>query len=534
MSMISPSPTTSRMTGLKLAALLSVAELLIISIAYKHGFDFTCREALPTAFCAFAGRIVPRTLGVLAALGLFALARPDAIRTLFSGLPNTVSALALNLAGFALILLPWIGISDNSSSTAITLAALSWSLGGLLCATGLALVLAPLQHWRSFLFGNGLTLLLLLAVGLSLPELSDVVQALWRIDAVTDATFHAVVWLMQAMGYDVFSVLDSKAIGVPEFYVYVGPQCSGVEGFALITVFLGIYAALFRKDLRFPHVFLLFPAGILLSWCFNVLRITVLLVLGIEVSPDLAVGGFHSHAGWLSFTLLSTGMILVMHRVSYFHVAPKQAAAAAQSLPPLREDPVAAQILPFVVFMLSGLLASTFAQDPAVLYPLRAVAMVAALWVFRAHYLSLPWRLDPLALGVGVVTAILWVATSPAAETPASTIGDGGLVFAIWVATRVIGTSLLVPLIEELFFRGYLMERIAPEGKGLRAALAIAVSAAAFALLHDRMLAAALAGIAFGLLVLRSGRLTDAVLAHAAANAGIALWALLHQDWSVI
>ena len=46
--------------------------------------------------------------------------------------------------------------------------------------------------------------------------------------------------------------------------------------------------------------------------------------------------------------------------------------------------------------------------------------------------------------------------------------------------------------------------------------------------------AAALAGLVFGLLYLRSGRIGDAVLSHAAAKTVIAGAALLEGDWSLI
>jgi membrane protease YdiL (CAAX protease family) len=45
---------------------------------------------------------------------------------------------------------------------------------------------------------------------------------------------------------------------------------------------------------------------------------------------------------------------------------------------------------------------------------------------------------------------------------------------------------------------------------------------------------ALIAGLIFGGLVLRSGKVGDAVVAHVVANATIALWAMSIDDWSVI
>lgn len=521
--------------GVGLAMILLVVELLALSLLYQHNFEFTCREAAPAGFCAFAGRIVPRALAVLAALGLFALARPAALSMLRGHVTPLAAPLALNITGFLMVLMPWGFISDVSSGAAVLLAAALWSLGGLMTAAGLALMLAPAVAWRQMLGQFGALLAVLIALAMALPELSDLLQPLWRFDWVTQVTFAAVVWCLAALGYAVESYPESYTIGAEDFFVAVGPQCSGVEGFALITVFLGIYMTLFRRDLRFPHVLVLLPIGIALSWVFNVVRITALLSMGIEISPELAIGGFHSHAGWLAFTLLSVGLIMVSRTVPFFASETLRAPKATKALPPFFSDPIVAQVLPFVVFMASALLASTFSETPSVLYHWRTLAMALGLAIFWPYLRALPWRLDPLALASGLIIGVLWIATGPEASGTAPFGTLTGAAFGIWIIARLIGTSLLVPVIEELMFRGYITNRIAPEGAPLwQVAIAIAVSAGLFALLHDRWLAALLAGVVFSLLVWRSRNLTDAIVSHAAANLSIALWALATGAWHIL
>ena len=91
-----------------------------------------------------------------------------------------------------------------------------------------------------------------------------------------------------------------KHIGSGDFMISVAPVCS--EGIALVTIFVSLYLRLFRAELRFPHALLPYPLGIAASACLNVVRIGALLVLEIEGQPDLAVEGFHSHAGGVMFT----------------------------------------------------------------------------------------------------------------------------------------------------------------------------------------------------------------------------------------
>jgi exosortase/archaeosortase family protein len=52
-------------------------------------------------------------------------------------------------------------------------------------------------------------------------------------------------------------------------------------------------------DLRFPQAFVLLPVGILVIWLFNVVRITLLLLFGTYVSPQIALAGYHSASGWI-------------------------------------------------------------------------------------------------------------------------------------------------------------------------------------------------------------------------------------------
>ena len=105
--------------------------------------------------------------------------------------------------------------------------------------------------------------------------------------------------------------------------------------------------------------------------------------------------------------------------------------------------------------------------------------------------------------------------------------------FVIWAASRIVGTAVLVPVIEEFFFRGYILRRLDSGSWGMRI-VALIVSSTLFAALHDRWLAAGLAGLVFGFLMLRRERVADAVWGHAVCNAVIAAWALRTGEWSVI
>ena len=213
------------------------------------------------------------------------------------------------------------------------------------------------------------------------------------------------------------------------------------------------------------------------------------------------------------------------------------AAVAVRPALPFFRDPEVARILPFAIFMLSALLASAFSQNPGVVYPLRVLAMAAAVAMFWPLYRRLEWRLDPVAIAAGLLIGLMWVAIPVTASdedyTPYGSLAGAALVG--WLIMRGVGTILLVPLIEELFFRGYLEDKLRL-GAGLIWKIGVAVVVAGlFAALHDRWAEAFVAGLVFSWLVQRhGGRLEDAIVSHAAANAFVFAAALVLGNMAII
>ena len=97
---------------------------------------------------------------------------------------------------------------------------------------------------------------------------------------------------------------------------------------------------------------------------------------------------------------------------------------------------------------------------------------------------------------------------------------------------------MTVPIAEELAFRGFLYRRFQAaefETVPLRrfAWPALLASSIIFGLLHgSRWIAGTLAGAAYGLALLRRGRVGDAVAAHATTNALLAFEVLARSQWS--
>jgi len=527
-----------RRAGLGLAILM--AELVAVVLVFQVFTSFECRQTgIETACRALRGGAL-RGLCAVAALALVLALRADLrgrLAELTAAIRGRLGWAALHLAGIAVIFLPWLVADAGTHEAGFAWYMVLLAGGALLAALGGVFWLMGPGDWGLWLRSGGALMLALAALAALIPDLAEVLSAAWSVYALQISTFYAVAVLLSLARQRVFLDLTPPTIGTEHFQVEISAACSGIEGFALITGFMVIFALLMRGALRPGRYWLIMlPLALGVSWLFNDLRIAVLILLGTYVSPELAVNGFHSFAGWLFFTLLALGILAVVQNMRWLQRAPgpKAARIAPVGAMPLTEDATAAFIVPFIVFMFSGLIAQSFWQSPALGFPVQAAMMALALWLFRKPFLRLDWRLDPVALAAGALVGLGWVVCADRATAPLpglDTLGAGAL--AVWALLRVLGTSLLVPVIEEGFFRGYILARLDTGGWPMRI-VAIAVSTGAFALLHGRILEAGAAGIIFAFVMLRRGRLADAIVSHAVANAIVAAAAVLSGDWSLI
>lgn len=529
---------SSPVRPLLLAALLIILEFLVIGLTYKHGIDFECRPNWGNWACGSASKSLAALYCMIAAGALFALLRPYLFRELLAEAGHDPRWLWPNLAGFGLAMVPALLLRDGIGATMLVPTFLLWVLGMALILTGLLGWLAPARLWRQFLRRAGPALAVVLGVSALAPVLAVQLQPIWDLETISALTFDAVTWLVDSAGYDLHADPVLKIIGTDDFAISVAPVCSGIEGIALVTIFVSLYLWLFRAELRFPRALLLYPLGIAASAVLNVVRISALLILGIEGQPDLAIGGFHSHAGWVMFTLVALGIIALAQQVPGLRRAPAEL-VPVRPLPPLRKDPVAARILPFAIFMLTAVVAPALSQNPAMFYPIRVLLLAATVLLVWPALKGLVWRVSPLAWIAGAAIGLIWVAI-PVAPSEAPPYGalSGGLVV-LWFLFRGIGTVVLVPLVEELFFRDYLEGRI--RGAALdapaplwRSVLAAAITAGLFAALHDRWVEALIAGLIFSLVARRSGRIADAIAAHALANLIVFAFAVVTGNLAII
>lgn len=516
-------PGRSSRTAIWCAIALLIVEFAAIGAVFKHVTDFDCDKNWPFLVCMSLDRGLIAAYGMLGGVGCFLTLSPRAMDGIGKdGLRGPVP-LCFNLAGVALALLP-VFLLDIGEGTAGLLPSLAvWGMAIPLILAGCGMWLAPGPEWRRFAREHGFALLVCAVIGAIIPLLGIRLRPVWGFELIKGSTFSAVSFVIESLGYDLTTFVDTRIMGSGDFFVKVGKSCAGFEGVALSTGFVSLYLWLFRDTLRFPRALILYPFGICVSFLLNIFRISVLLIIGFEGYPEFAVGGFHSHAGWLMFTFVALGVVMVSSTFGWIKKPIEGQLEEKRPALPLSQDETAAKLLPFAIFMFSALLANNLSPTPGVLYPLRALMMGAALVLFWPVLQRLDWRLSPQAIGVGCIIGLGWVLI-PVAPTEVPAYGAlTGSVLVLWFVMRGIGTVVLVPIIEELFFRDYLEHKFQSLGFGtdqrFRKILAACLTAGLFAALHDRWAEAFAAGLLFSYLVQRrGGQISDAIVAHAVAN----------------
>lgn len=486
---------------------------------------------------------VPAALFFLAALAIIAAPRRSEISAAWMKTARSHSwraPLALNLVLFVALafLTPVLNVHGASLADPPWALFFLWmaAIGGAYAA--LALALAPFVFWIEFIRRERALIALSAAAAMLIESAAVLSRESWN--ALSEATFRFSTALLRLYESNVVSIPDERIIGIGRFKVNIAAACSGYEGIGLVTVFLAIYLWIFRSVLKFPNVFVILPIGIGAIWILNSVRIAALVSLGAHLSPEMAVAGFHSQAGWIMFLLVTIVIMLATHRIAAFH---DRAAIYHRQTPSPAFEEAAALLTPFLAMTAAGILAAAFSATGQWLYGLRIAAGLLALFAFWRFYRALDWRVGLMPVLLGTIVGAAWIATD------VGDAGSGGLGAWLaqltpaernaWLALRVAGMVLLAPLAEELAFRGYLHRKLIADrfehvAAGAFSWKAFVITSALFGAIHGRWLSGALAGAVFAFALYRSGKLEGAIAAHVAANAAIAIWAILFQQWSLL
>jgi hypothetical protein len=224
-------------------------------------------------------------------------------------------------------------------------------------------------------------------------------------------------------------------------------------------------------------------------------------------------------------------------------------------------------VAPMAIYM-----AFLFVQSPENLlwmYPVKTLAVAAALWWFRKEYEELyahrhtdaptPYPSEEgnksvrlpsfggagggflLAVIVGLVAIAIWIALDPfypkmSASQPFDPTQLESSTKWTFIGFRILGAVIVVPLMEELFWRAFLIRWLVDADfkrvpVGTFTWLSFAITVALFGAEHNEWLAGLICGALYNWLYYRRKDVFACVVAHAVSNAALAAWVLARGDW---
>lgn len=214
-------------------------------------------------------------------------------------------------------------------------------------------------------------------------------------------------------------------------------------------------------------------------------------------------------------------------------------------------------VLPFALYLLGTNVVARFGDRwyPLTYSILVAIVLATTWWLLRHSKAIQPhWKVAP-AVGVGLLGIVLWILLSklhleqmlgqylPSFLRPEERVGynpfselSGDVRIWSFIAIRLVGIAVLVPIAEELFWRGFLLRwLIDPEWKkiplGEYTLSSCMLVTLLFTLAHPEWLAAASYCLLINGLLYWKRDLWLCVVAHAVSNLALAIYVLSSGDW---
>ena len=216
---------------------------------------------------------------------------------------------------------------------------------------------------------------------------------------------------------------------------------------------------------------------------------------------------------------------------------------------------LAAYVLPFALFI-GGLSLVSWIKNPASgslffqkpelwIYPLQTLICGAVLIFFWREY---DWGKRPgwlTGIAAGGLVLGLWIApqvllgAAPRLEGFDPTVFEGqSFLYWLTILSRFARLVIVVPLMEEIFWRGFLMRYLIDEDfQKIRIGIfrwkAFVIVSLAFMLVHSMAdwPAALACGIIYNLVAIRTGSLGACILAHSLTNLGLGIYIMATRQW---
>ncbi len=212
----------------------------------------------------------------------------------------------------------------------------------------------------------------------------------------------------------------------------------------------------------------------------------------------------------------------------------------------LASSPIKARVIPFVLFVVLTSLQGSFGEAGRYwVYVGKTFVGAWLVYEMWPYVKEMRWNFSWEAVLVGVGVCVMWIGIndfypkmSAAGEpwNPHKQFGEGTAAAWFCILVRTLGSTIVVPPLEEVFYRSFLYRYLVrTDFLGIPLArfhwLSFVVTAAIFGFAHYEWLAGILCAMAYQWLCLRKNRLGDAMTAHAITNFLLAVWIVLRNDY---
>ena len=228
--------------------------------------------------------------------------------------------------------------------------------------------------------------------------------------------------------------------------------------------------------------------------------------------------------------------------------------SSSQAQPQWWQTAFMTRVLPFILFLILTTCQGRFGLASHFWFyavkTLVGIALIAWMW---SQVKEMRWRMSWEACCVGLACFLIWVGLDGVIPRLGALLGDAAeekpwqwnpfefftdhpALAWTFVGIRILGSTLIVPPLEEVFYRSAVYRYwVAPNIESVPLNRfhfkAFCATSILFGVVHQEWLAGIFCGAAFQWLVLRKGHLGDAMTAHAITNALLGLYVVWTDSW---
>ncbi|MEM9446381.1 MAG: CAAX prenyl protease-related protein [Verrucomicrobiota bacterium] len=212
----------------------------------------------------------------------------------------------------------------------------------------------------------------------------------------------------------------------------------------------------------------------------------------------------------------------------------------------LTSHPIFPFAAPFALWMLFMILDGIHEHAVYATYPIKTLVVGLLILYCWKKYPSMKFKAPLQSIGIGIIGFIIWVGLfdylpsygidqETSGFKPYETFEETQIALGL-IVFRMLGAVLVVPIMEEVLWRGFVQRFIIKEDfeavpLGQYTHASFWITTGLFVAAHVEVGVAFIVGALFGWWFIRTKTLGDVILAHAITNLALGIYVLYSQNW---